>query len=48
MAGDIVAQSRAHAELIELAELLGAPVYTRVRAEHGVVPEPRIRCSAVR
>ena len=27
MAGDIVAQSRAHAELIELAELLGAPVY---------------------
>ncbi len=28
MAGDAVAQSRAHAELIELAELLGAPVYT--------------------
>ena len=27
MAGDIVAQSRAHAELVELAELLGAPVY---------------------
>ena len=27
MAGDIVAQSRAHAELIELAELIGAPVY---------------------
>jgi benzoylformate decarboxylase len=28
MAGDAVAQSRAHAELVELAELLGAPVYT--------------------
>jgi benzoylformate decarboxylase len=28
MAGDAVAQSRAHTELIELAELLGAPVYT--------------------
>ena len=24
MAGDIVAQSRAHAELVELAEMLGA------------------------
>ena len=28
IAGDAVAQSRAHAELVELAELLGAPVYT--------------------
>jgi len=28
MAGDAVAQSRAHAELAELAELVGAPVYT--------------------
>jgi benzoylformate decarboxylase len=28
MAGDAVAQSRAHAELVELAELIGAPVYT--------------------
>jgi benzoylformate decarboxylase len=27
IAGDAVAQSRAHAELVELAELLGAPVY---------------------
>src|SRR5947209_5701041 len=27
MAGDAVAQSRAHAELVELAELLGAAVY---------------------
>jgi benzoylformate decarboxylase len=27
MAGDAVAQSRAHSELVELAELLGAPVY---------------------
>jgi benzoylformate decarboxylase len=30
LAGDIVAQSRAHAELIELAELLGAPVYAEL------------------
>jgi benzoylformate decarboxylase len=28
MAGDAVAQSHAHAELVQLAELLGAPVYT--------------------
>jgi benzoylformate decarboxylase len=28
MAGDAIAQSRAHAELVELAELIGAPVYT--------------------
>jgi benzoylformate decarboxylase len=28
IAGDAVAQSRAHGELIELAELVGAPVYT--------------------
>jgi benzoylformate decarboxylase len=28
MAGDAVAQSRAHAELVALAELIGAPVYT--------------------
>src|SRR5207302_203755 len=27
IAGDAVAQSRAHAELVELAELIGAPVY---------------------
>ena len=27
IAGDAVAQSRAHAELVELAELVGAPVY---------------------
>jgi len=27
MAGDAVAQGRAHAELVELAELIGAPVY---------------------
>jgi benzoylformate decarboxylase len=30
VAGDAVAQSRAHAELVELAELLGAPVYTEL------------------
>jgi benzoylformate decarboxylase len=28
VAGDAVAHSRAHAELVELAELIGAPVYT--------------------
>ena len=28
IAGDAVAQSHAHAELVELAELIGAPVYT--------------------
>jgi benzoylformate decarboxylase len=33
MAGDAVAQSRAHAELVELAELLGAPVHG-IRAQH--------------
>ena len=30
MAGDSVAQSRAHAELVELAEMLGAPVYAEL------------------
>src|SRR6185437_3448036 len=30
MAGDAVAQGRAHAELIELAELIGAPVYAEL------------------
>jgi benzoylformate decarboxylase len=30
LAGDAVAQSRAHAELVELAELLGAPVYAEL------------------
>ena len=30
IAGDAVAQSRAHAELVELAELLGAPVYSEI------------------
>ena len=30
MAGDAVAQSRAHAELIALAELIGAPVYAEL------------------
>jgi benzoylformate decarboxylase len=30
IAGDAVAQGRAHAELAELAELLGAPVYTEL------------------
>jgi len=30
MAGDAVAHGKAHAELIELAELIGAPVYTEI------------------
>ncbi len=30
IAGDAVAQGRAHAELVELAELLGAPVYSEI------------------
>ncbi len=30
IAGDAVARSRAHAELVELAELLGAPVYSEL------------------
>jgi len=30
MAGDAVAHSRAHAELVELAELIGAPVYSEI------------------
>jgi benzoylformate decarboxylase len=30
MAGDAVAHGKAHAELIELAELVGAPVYTEI------------------
>src|SRR5579863_2036866 len=30
MAGDAVAQGNAHAELVELAELIGAPVYTEI------------------
>jgi benzoylformate decarboxylase len=30
MAGDAVAQSRAHAELVALAELVGAPVYAEI------------------
>jgi benzoylformate decarboxylase len=30
VAGDAVAHSRAHAELVELAELLGAPVYSEI------------------
>ncbi len=38
MAGDAVAQSRAHAELIELAELLGAPVYAELIANSASFP----------
>ena len=38
MAGDAVAQSRALAELVELAELIGAPVYAELIANYGLVP----------
>jgi benzoylformate decarboxylase len=38
MAGDAVAQSRAHAELVELAELLGAPVYAELIANSASFP----------
>jgi benzoylformate decarboxylase len=38
MAGDAVAQSRAHAEVAELAELIGAPVYTELVASTASFP----------
>src|SRR5436305_252845 len=50
MAGDAVAQSRAHAELIALAELLGAPVYTEFVPNTASFPasHPLFRGSMVR
>src|SRR5207244_3536256 len=50
MAGDAVAQSRAHAELVELAELLGAPVYTEFVPNTASFPgsHPLFRGSMVR
>src|ERR671923_98780 len=50
MAGDAVAQSRAHAELIELAELLGAPVYTEFVPNTASFPasHPLFRGSMIR
>src|SRR5205807_4510212 len=50
MAGDAVAQSRAHGELIELAELLGAPVYTEFVPNTASFPSshPLFRGSMVR
>jgi benzoylformate decarboxylase len=38
MAGDAVAQSRAHAELVALAELIGAPVYAELIANTASFP----------
>ena len=38
IAGDAVARGSAHAELVELAELLGAPVYAELVPSTGVVP----------
>jgi benzoylformate decarboxylase len=38
MAGDAVAQSRAHAELVELAELIGAPVYAELISNSASFP----------
>ena len=50
MAGDAVAHSRAHAELVELAELLGAPVYTEFVPSTASYPSshPLFRGSMVR
>jgi benzoylformate decarboxylase len=50
MAGDAVAQSRAHAELVELAELVGAPVYTEFVPSTASFPasHPLFRGSMVR
>jgi benzoylformate decarboxylase len=50
MAGDAVAQSRAHAELVALAELLGAPVYTEFVPNTASFPtsHPLFRGSMVR
>ena len=50
MAGDAVAQSRAHAELVELAELLGAPVYTEFVPNTASFPtsHPLFRGSMIR
>src|SRR6202049_2368239 len=50
IAGDAVAQSRAHAELVELAELLGAPVYAEGVANTASFPSshPLFRGSMVR
>ena len=50
MAGDAVAQGRAHAELVELAELLGAPVYTEFVPNTASFPSshPLFRGSMVR
>jgi len=50
MAGDAVAQSHAHAELAELAELIGAPVYTEFVPNTASFPtsHPLFRGSVVR
>src|SRR5499427_4868986 len=50
MAGDAVAQSRAHAELVEPAELLGAPVYAEFVPNTASFPasHPLFRGSMVR
>jgi hypothetical protein len=39
MAGDAVAQSRGHAELVRARGAAGRAGVHRVRAEHGVVPD---------
>ncbi len=50
MAGDAVAHSRAHAELVELAELLGAPVHTEFVPSTASFPasHPLFRGSMIR
>ena len=47
IAGDAVARSRAHAELVALAELIGAPVYASLFRPPPRSPR-RIRCFAAR
>ncbi|HEX2656067.1 MAG TPA: thiamine pyrophosphate-binding protein, partial [Xanthobacteraceae bacterium] len=50
IAGDVVAQGRAHAEIVELAELLGAPVYAEGVASTASFPasHPLFRGSMIR
>jgi benzoylformate decarboxylase len=50
LAGDVVAQSRGHAELIDLAELIGAPVYAEFVPSRATFPtsHPLFRGAMVR
>jgi benzoylformate decarboxylase len=50
LAGDVVAQGRAHAELVDLAELIGAPVYAEFVPSRATFPtsHPLFRGAMVR